>query len=172
MCALASCSIDYGAGPGEGAEPLPTARFLNYRHTLVVRGKRSLELRADKAETYAQDKKTVLSGVVFTEFDPDTGEEIASGRADSAVFWPDTEDAEFSGSVRLSSTRQDAVLEGEYLRWNGREKKLEGRLDRAVTISRSDGSRVSGAGFSADARKRSFAFKENVSGTIVEKEGK
>ena len=165
----ASCSFDYGeGGAAGGAATLPTAVFEGYSHTVVLRGKPYLELRAARAETWDEEKKTVLSDVEFTEFDADSGERVALGRAESAVFWTQTEDAEFSGSVRLQSLRDDALLEGEYLRWDGKSKRMEGRLDRTVTISRKDGSRASGAGFQADARKRSFGFRGEAEGIMAE----
>ena len=168
---LAACSLaGYSPRAGE-EEEAPTAVFANYAHTLVVRGKRNFELKADRAELYDSSKRTVLSGVTFAEYDPDTGELLSLGKAESAVYHTDTKDAEFSGSVRLESKRQDAILRGEYLRWIDKDKRLEGRLDRTVTISRADGSSVSGAGFEADARKRAFSFKESVEGRIESKEG-
>jgi len=170
--ALVSCSIDYGQATGGASEAaLPTARFADYAHTVVVRGAKSFELRAATAEVYGgDDERTVLSDVAFSEYDPDTGELLSSGRAARAVFFPKTEDAEFSGAVRLESKRQDAILEGESLRWDGQAKRLEGGLDRVVKVSRSDGSWVSGAGFEADARRRSFVFRESVSGLVRSEE--
>jgi LPS export ABC transporter protein LptC len=168
--ALGSCSLaGYGSSEDQGDEELPTAVFSGYAHTVVVRGKRNLELKAARAELYETSKRTVLSDVVFSEYDPDTGELLSSGKADRAVYHNDTKDAEFSGSVRLESKKQDAILQGEYLLWSDKDKKLEGRLDRTVTISRGDGSRVSGAGFSAYARDRSFSFRESVEGRLESK---
>jgi len=170
--ALAACSFDYGTGKGEeGAREPPTATFTDYKHTIVVRGAPSFELKAARAEVYAEEKRTELTGVSFAEYDPDTGDLVSRGRAERALFWSETEDAELSGEVRLESLRQDAVLEGEYLRWDGKGKRLEGRLDRKVTVSRGDGSRVSGAGFEADARRRSFSFREGVEGLVADPEG-
>lgn len=170
--ALAACSFDYGmaSGGAEAPEP-PTATFSDYSRTIVVRGATSFELHAAKAEVYEGEKRTALREVSFAEYDPDTGELVSRGRADEATFWTETEDAELSGSVLLESRRQDAVLEGEYLRWDGKAKRLEGRLDRTVTVSRGDGSRVSGAGFEADARRRSFVFRESVEGLVADPEG-
>jgi LPS export ABC transporter protein LptC len=168
--AASACHIDYGAAL-EGAasgESLPTARFVDYVHTVVVRGQRSFELKAAKADIYDLEKKALLSSVDFAEYDPDTGELVSRGHADEAVLDTETEDAEFSGSVRLESKKQDALLEGEYLRWDNAAKKLEGRLDRSVTVSRGDGSWMSGAGFQADARHRSFSFRESVEGRVAD----
>ncbi len=167
---LLGCSLaGYTPQAAEGLEEAPTAVFTNYSHTVVVRGKRNFVLAAARAELYESAKRTTLEGVTFSEYDPDSGELLSLGQAESAVYHTDTKDAEFSGSVRLESKRQDAVLQGEYLRWIDKDKRLEGRLDRTVTVSRADGSRVSGAGFEADARKRSFAFRESVEGRIESK---
>jgi LPS export ABC transporter protein LptC len=168
--ALGSCSLaGYGAEASEGGEELPTAVFSDYAHTVVVRGKRNFELKAARAELYETSKRTVLSSVNFAEYDPDTGELLSLGSSDSAVYFTDTKDAEFSGGVRLESKKQDAILEGEYLRWSDKDKRLEGRLDRTVTISRADGSMMSGAGFEADARRRAFSFRESAEGRLVSK---
>jgi LPS export ABC transporter protein LptC len=164
---LAACSLAGYAAQGEASEEeVPTAVFSDYSHTVVERGNRMLELKASRAELYETSKRTVLTSVVFSEYDPDTVELLSTGRADQAIYHTDTKDAEFSGSVRLESKRQDAVLQGEYLRWIDKDKRLEGRLDRTVAISRSDGSSVSGAGFEASARDRSFSFRGSVEGRI------
>jgi len=172
LAAAAACAASCSLGAIEDVKELPEAPyaiFTGYSHTAVVRGSRNFVLKAERAELYEKGKKAVLSGVSFSEYDPDTGELLTQGTAESAVYHTDTKDAEFSGSVRLESKRQDAILEGEKLAWSDKEKKLVGGLDRTVTIGRQDGSRVSGAGFEADARRRAFSFRGGVSGTVVEK---
>lgn len=173
IAAAAACAASCSLGMTESEKELPEAPyavFVGYSHTVVVRGARNFVLKADKAELYDKSKKAVLSGVSFAEYDPDTGELLSQGTAEDAVYHTDTKDAEFSGSVRLESKRQDAILEGEKLSWSDKDKRLIGGLDRTVTIGREDGSRVSGAGFEADARDRSFSFRGGVSGLVAEKE--
>jgi len=167
---LAACSLSGYAAQGEASETeTPTAVFSDYTHTVVDHGKKMLELKASRAELYEHGKKMMLTGVIFSEYDPDTGELVSSGKADQAIYYSDAKDAEFSGSVRLESKRQDVVLHGEYLQWIDKDKRLEGRLDRTVTIGRADGSSVSGAGFEASARNRSFSFRGSVEGRIESK---
>lgn len=167
----AACAASCSLGMTEGGKELPEAPyavFTGYSHTAVVRGARNFVLKAERAELYETGKKAVLAGVSFAEYDPDTGELLSQGTAESAIYHTDTKDAEFSGSVRLESKRQDAVLEGEKLAWIESDKRLVGGLDRTVTIGRADGSRVGGAGFEADSRRRAFSFRGGVTGTIVE----
>lgn len=166
VIALASCSLgNYGA-EAQDSEEMPTALFSHYSHTVVDKGKTMLELKAATAAAYGTSKKMILTDVVFSEYDTSTGELASSGRADKAVYHTDTKDAEFSGSVKLESRSQDAVLEGEYLAWSDKDKRLEGDLATTVRISRSDGSAVSGSGFESQARSRSFAFRGSVEGRI------
>lgn len=167
---LSACSLASEAPPASPEEELPTARFTNYSHTVVDKGETRLVLKAASAAVYEASKRTELVDVRFSEYDTATGELSSSGRADKAVYHNDTKDAEFLGSVRLESKSQDAVLEGEYLRWSDKDKRLQGKLESTVKISRGDGSSVTGAGFEANARSRSFAFRDSVEGRIAESE--
>jgi LPS export ABC transporter protein LptC len=165
--ALESCSLaDYASRAAADEEEMPTAVFGHYTHTVVEKGKTRLQLKAAKASIYDKSKRMVLADVAFSEFDIVTGEVDSSGQADEVLYHTDTKDAEFSGNVRLESKKQDALLEGEYLHWVDKDKSLEGRLDRTVTISRADGSKVIGAGFEADTKRRAFSFRGSVEGRI------
>jgi LPS export ABC transporter protein LptC len=168
VLALSGCSLAGYAAEAAPDEELPTALFSNYTHTVVDKGKTMLQLKAATAAAYESTSRMELSDVSFAEYDTDTGEVASLGRADRAVYHTDSKDAEFSGSVRLESKGQDAVLEGESLRWSDKDKRLEGGLETSVTISRSDGSSMSGAGFEAATRSRSFAFRDSVEGRIAE----
>jgi LPS export ABC transporter protein LptC len=166
--AFTSCSLGAYGAEAHSDEEMPTAFFSHYSHTVVDKGKTLLELKAATAAAYESSKKMVLTDVVFSEYDTSTGEIVSSGRAAKVVYHTDTKDAEFSGSVRLESKSQDAVLEGESLAWSDKDKRLEGGLEYMVKISRSDGSAVSGSGFEAETRSRSFAFRDSVEGRIEE----
>lgn len=135
-----------------------------------MRGAKVLELHANRAETYLDEGRTFLHGVSFTEYDRSTGAASATGKADDAIFYSDTENADFSGAIRIQSLRDDATLSAEHLAWDGKDKLLTSGLDRTVEIRRGDGSWARGAGFSADARRKSFSFREAAEGVLVSKE--
>ncbi len=167
---LCACSFDYGSASGAEGPEEPSFVFRDFSHSVVIEGRLAFELRAKLAEGYAESKRTVLTEVSFTEYERGTGEVANEGRADGAVLYDETEDAEFSGSIRIDSRREGAVVEAEYLAWDSSERRLESRLDRNVSVSRDDGSWMRGAGFSADARRRSFAFRDSVEGYVVVEE--
>lgn len=168
---LAACSFDYGTGEA-AAEAGPSAVFTKFTHTVVIRGARLLEIRADRAESYDVEGKTLLYGVSFTEFDEKSHEAIAEGRADRGVIYTQSENAEFSGSIALRSKSEDASLKAESLSWDSKAKSLSSRLDQSVELRKGDGTWLKGAGFSADMRRKSFAFRDSTEGAFVAGEAK
>jgi LPS export ABC transporter protein LptC len=163
----AACSFDYGNSAVAAANEEPSATFVDFKHTVYSQGTKILELSANRAESYDADSKTLLFGVSFTEYDRSTGKVSTRGSADEATFYNATESAEFYGSIHIESVSNNAVLTAEHLSWNGKDKLLSSGLDRDVEIQRGDGSWVRGAGFLANARRRSFSFKGSVEGAVV-----
>jgi len=163
---LVSCSFDYGSGTSSSGEEEPTAIFTGFEHRVVDHDTVILEIHADRAESFDKDHRTELEGVTFSQFDS-KGALQASGKADSATVWTDTDNAEFRGDVVLVSKREKATLKAESLTWTDSTKVLEGGLERVVSVQRDDGAWVDGAGFRADLRRRSFSFREASEGKIV-----
>ena len=163
---ITSCSFDYGSSKSNASEEEPTAIFIGFVHHVVDKGTIILEIHAARAESFEKDHRTELTGVNFTQFDS-KGALQAAGRADSATVWTDSDNAEFRGNVILESKREKATLKAEKLTWTDSTKTLEGGLERTVSIDRDDGAWVSGAGFRADLRRRSFSFSEASEGKIV-----
>ena len=166
---LVSCSFDYGAAKSLSNAEEPTAIFKGFVHHVVDKGVIILEIHAARAASYEKNHRTELEAVTFTQFDSRGGLE-ASGSADSATVWTDSDNAEFRGNVLLTSKREKATLKAETLSWTDSTKTLEGGLERSVSVHRDDGAWVRGAGFRADLRRRSFSFSEASEGKIVSSE--
>lgn len=165
---LLGCSLDYGQALSEElAADVPDMVVYDFSHTIVQDGRPLFRLRADRAESYRNMKKTALAGVSFTEYSSDgAGRVVAEGRADSAVFWEETESAELYGAVRFSSARDGVRIETGNLVWDGQTRMLSSGTDTITTLSDDDGSRLSGSGFTADAARRRFSFTRRVDGSF------
>lgn len=163
---MLGCSFDYGeqAPPPEGA---PVAIFENYVRRSVTGGRLSFEARAARAEYYDNERKIVLTGVGFSEFDPETGRVRSRGESDTITYRTDTGDAEADGFITIQSEDEDVVFETDYLAYNGALKTLEGRIDRGVLVKMGDGSWFRGNGFFGDTQQRSFTLREGVQGFIA-----
>jgi hypothetical protein len=73
-----------------------------------------------------------------------------------------------SGGVSVSVPDEDVLIETEALSWRDEEKVLTGPENGAVLIKKGDGTYLSGIGFAADARSRSWDFTGTVTGTWVD----
>ncbi len=165
---LAGCSLDYGAAMAEDlAEDVPDTVVIGFSHTVVENGSPRFRLEAERGESYQVQKKMKLTGVSFTEYEPGTRNISAQGSADSAVFFTDTESAELTGSVRFHSSQDGVTVESGYLEWDGQARLLRSRAETMTSLRDDDGSSLSGAGFSADANRRSFTFGNRADGRYM-----
>jgi LPS export ABC transporter protein LptC len=166
--ALAGCSLDYGeALPGEEATAsLPDTVATDVVHRVVKNSRTALEVIADRAESWDKDRRTVLAGAEFVEYDGN-GEAAVEGSAGRVVFHGDTEDAEISGRVRVYSAVDEAGIETDALSWKSDARLLTAPAGSVVVITRDDGSRLEGIGFTGDFRRREFVFSGPVTGTYV-----
>jgi hypothetical protein len=72
--------------------------------------------------------------------------------------------------VHIEVESEDIAIATTTLEWQDKERHLfTGEADR-VDITRSDGTSFTGWGFSADARRRSWEFKNGAEGTYIEED--
>jgi LPS export ABC transporter protein LptC len=173
---VSACSLDYGVGLGENLdERIPDTVIFNFVHTVVENGSPRFRLSAQRAEAFRSTRTLKLVGVSFVEYErvapgPNGTRSIAvpvvvaEGRADSAVFNTETESAELTGTVSVRSARDGITVTSSFISWDGEARLLESGSEAITTIQDDDGSRVSGAGFKADAARRSFGFSERTTG--------
>lgn len=172
LAAMASaCSLDYQATEIEAGDtssiPDTVATHITYR---VVKSSRiSLQLDAEKSETYTSKKETLLNGAHFTEYDQ-KGDSVTDGRADSIVFHTESRDAEISGQVSVYSATQKGSISTEYLAWQDAGKTLTADPNERVIVKKDDGSYITGRGFVGDFRVKEVRFSGSVEGTYVYEE--
>jgi LPS export ABC transporter protein LptC len=163
-----SCSLDYESARLEEQLPerLPDTTATGLVHRVVKNSRTTLEITADRAETWNAQHRTVLDGASFVEYDRD-GARAVEGSAGRVVFHTDTEDAEISGKVRVHSAVEKADIETEALTWKSKPRLLAAPAHDRVVITKDDGSRLEGTGFVGDFRRREFVFTGPVQGTYV-----
>ncbi len=165
---MAGCSLDYSSiyTTEEMSEDIPDSILYEFTHTSVKDGTPVFRLSAGTAYIYNKKEETQLSDILFQEFN-NVGEIITEGRADEAVFFSESEDAEFWGNLFFYSLSEEASFQTAYLYWNDEEKRLIGRDNNEVLIQRDTGTEILGTGFEAEARTRIVTFTGPVSGTYV-----
>ena len=160
---LAACSFDYG----ERTAAQRTAPDLVMEEVEYVRV-RGAEIQArfvaERLERFEARQLMELQYFYFEQFEQ--GDVSASGRADVASVEIDSNDVRMFGEVRVQA--EDIVLETAQLEWRDRQRLLLGGGDEEVRIRRDDGTTMTGVGFRADTRRRSWEFERAVFGTYVQ----
>jgi LPS export ABC transporter protein LptC len=165
---LASCSFDYGSVETLD-ETRPDLIMTDVEYVRVRDGKPLVRLQAESAERFEKARKMNVRSPRFEQFLPD-GTGGAKGVAASAEIDLATGDVFMSGGVSVSVPDEDVLIETEALSWKDEAKGLTGPENGAVLIKKGDGTYLSGIGFAADARSRSWDFTGTVNGTWVDSE--
>jgi LPS export ABC transporter protein LptC len=145
---------------------VPETVLTGVTHTVVRNGRLVAEITAQQVENFPGGGRAVLSDVRYVEYGDD-GAVAATGRADRAVYYTGSEDAEVAGAVELRSFSQEASLTAEELHWDHDGRLLSTGPEQVVAVIRDDGSRVQGAGFEAELRDKTINFSGPVSGRLV-----
>jgi len=168
LSALAGCSIDYRSAEiaQKLPENVPDTVLTDFTSTTMRGQLPYFRIQAQLAENFGKKNETILTDVQFQQFDKE-GKIIAEGKANHAVYFTDTQNAELSGDLSMYSLSEHARFSADYLAWNNDDKTLTGKPDALVVIKKDSGSFLEGRGFRADTRTRSLQFSGGVQGTWV-----
>ncbi|RPJ07460.1 MAG: LPS export ABC transporter periplasmic protein LptC [Spirochaetaceae bacterium] len=163
-----ACSLDYqdNQGTKELSDKIPEAVFTDFVHMSVKETRLLFSLEAKEAQLFQKQKRTVLTGVRFREYD-DNGEISVEGHANRAIYYTDTENAEIYGAVYFRSNQEEITMYAESLFWDRKSRMLSAYVGETVRINKDDGSYITGSGFSADARKKSINYSSGVWGKYI-----
>ena len=118
---------------------------------------------------YHKIHQTRLENLFFREISPE-GEVVTEGEAEKATIFTQTDNVEMRDKIRFSGSTQESTVITDYLFWNNEERLLTGKPDHKVTILKSDGTRIEGKGFIADAASLEIEFSEEVEGLYVQED--
>ena len=165
---LFGCSLDYSEAflTDDLDEEIPDSILFEFSHTAVRKGTPAFRLQADYAAIFDKKKETHLTGVLFQEFDRH-GNVITEGKADSAIFFTETENAELVGDLKVHSLSEEVIVSTGYLYWNDQDRTLTGAEDQTVVVIKDDGSELVGEGFFAEIATKSVTFYGSVSGKYI-----
>ncbi|MDA3940902.1 MAG: LPS export ABC transporter periplasmic protein LptC [Spirochaetia bacterium] len=162
---ILSCSMDYENMEivEELGNNIPDNVIENFSYTNVDNGNISFRLYSKKAENYSQKNETLLTKVVFREYNS-KNEIITEGTAAKGLIHTDSDDAELTGSLIIYSAENEAEITADYLYWNDSEKTLTGSDEGHVKLNKDSGTQISGSGFTGDIKLKKFTFDNTVQG--------
>jgi LPS export ABC transporter protein LptC len=166
LCALFSCSFDYGESKTI-ENKLPDIVMEDVVYTRVRSGDHIARLKAQHISRYEELRIMELKEMSFEQFGSN-GTVNASGNASSTQFMMDTSDVKMSDGVKIEVESEDMIIETNNLEWKDSPKTLSSGKDNETNIYSSDGTKFSGMGFYADARKRTWNFSGDVQGLFID----
>jgi LPS export ABC transporter protein LptC len=163
---LLSCTFDYG---DELLAPVerPDLIMEDLEYVRVRNGDPLVRFIAKSAERYEKRQTMNLKEFSFEQFDHHGEDVNASGKAGSAAVELDSGNLRLEDGVTLEVTSEDISIETESLEWQDRERILSADEHNNVDMWKSDGTRFSGRGFSANVRERTWSFSGGISGVYV-----
>jgi LPS export ABC transporter protein LptC len=166
---LGACSFDYG-NTETPSEDQPDIVMRDVEYVRIRGGDPVVRFQAESAERYEEKQIMNLRNFSFEQFENHSDEIDAVGKAGQASVALDSGNINLRGGVRISVESEDIIIETPSLEWLDKEHHLVGSPTGEVDINRSDGTKFSGWGFSADTRSRTWTFSSGVGGSYVEKD--
>jgi len=165
--AAASCSFNYGETESSGEE-LPDLVMENVDYVRVRSADPIARIQAERAERYEKQGIMKLQQFSFEQYGS-RGEEInSSGSGGNAEVNIDSGDIFMNNGVRLEVASEDIIIETFQLEWKDEPKTFSTGEDNNVYIFRQNGTSFIGTGLNADARKRTWEFTGEASGTYIQ----
>jgi LPS export ABC transporter protein LptC len=123
--------------------------------------------KAERAERYEELSVMKLRNFSFEQFG-NHGEDVnAQGQAGSAAVEIDSGNISLDDGVKIEVASEDITIETQRLDWKDKERILAGGETDEVNILQSSGTSFTGAGFRADARRRTWEFTGGVRGSYI-----
>ena len=160
-----ACSFDYGQSNIDESRPDIIMRDVEY--TRVRNGEAFVRFDSEYVERFENQRIMNLRNFTFEEFQNNEGNNT-TGSAGEASIELDSGNIHLSGGVKIIVDSEDITIETGSLHWQDKQKQLTGGLDEITEIRRSDGSGMSGRGFAADARERTWSFASGAEGVFID----
>jgi LPS export ABC transporter protein LptC len=164
-----SCSFNYDTSPEEDKNQ-PDIIMKDVEYVRVREGEPVARFQAESVERYEERQTMNLSNFLFDQFENHGDEINASGSARDASIELDSGNIRMNGDVKIAVDSEDITIETSGLKWQDKERLLTADPEAPVEIFRSDGTRFTGLGFSADTRFRTWEFSGGVSGDYIDEE--
>jgi LPS export ABC transporter protein LptC len=166
---LAGCSFDYNLEADEEDKD-PDIVMKNVEYVRISRANPVIRLQAKEARRYEEKHLMELDQFTFEQYagaPAGAGPQLnLYGTAGTASIQTDTGNLSMDGGVSIGVTSENLSILTQSLTWQDKERLLAAPGD--VNITRGDGTKLFGSGFSADIRRRSWQFERAVAGDIVE----
>lgn len=145
-------------------DSVPEFVFNDAAFLRVEGGKKKTVIKASKLEQYKTDSVSFAENASFKTYD-DSGKEKVLGKC--VLISADIDNGIFVmlGNIELDLPSDNIKIIAESLKMNKKTEQIVSRSGSSVLLQK-DGVEISGKGFCASGASKSYAFMQNVSGSI------
>lgn len=163
---LLSCSFDYGSKDAAD-NTQPDIVMDNVEYVRVRSSDPQARFLAERVERYEERRIMELRNFSFEQYG-NRGEDVnAYGRAGNGTIEIDSMDIRMDNGVRIEVGSEDIAIETKWLEWKDKPRTLSGGPNEKVDVYQENGTILTGYGFQADARHRTWEFASHISGTYI-----
>jgi len=166
---LASCTFNYGESE-ESGEEMPDLVMENVNYVRVRSADPIARFQAERAERYERQGLMKLQNFTFEQYGGHGEEVNAIGRAANASVDINTSDIFMDNGVRIEVSSEDIIIETKQIEWKDEPKTVSTGENDEVIILQDNGTRFTGTGLFADARRRTWEFKGEVGGSYYQED--
>jgi LPS export ABC transporter protein LptC len=169
VLAISACTFDYEDITSEH-EDQPDIVMKDVEYVRMRDGYPVVRFMAEEARRFEERQAMELGQFSFEQFETHADTVSAVGSAGLASIELDSGNIHMKGGVRIDVESEDLIISTKTLEWQDKDRLLSAGDAEQVDIQRSDGTAFTGWGFSADARRRTWEFRNGVDGIYVEKD--
>jgi LPS export ABC transporter protein LptC len=161
-----SCTFDYGNNESS-EDDLPDLIMENVDYVRVRSADPLARVQAARVERYEKQSVIKLQRFSFEQYG-ERGEEVnVLGNAENAIVGIESGDIFMDRGVKVEVRTEDLTLETYQLEWLDEPRTLSTGEYNEVYVYRDNGTRFTGIGLNADARRRTWEFTDRVSGIYI-----
>jgi len=164
-----SCTFDYGETESSEREQ-PDLIMINVEYIRVRSADPIAKVQAERAERYEKQGIMKLENFIFKQYGEKGSEVNTMGNAGNASVDIISGDIKMTNGVRIEVESEDIIIETNQLEWKDETHIFSSGAEDEVNIYRENGTHFTGTGLTADARRRTFEFISDVSGSYIQED--
>lgn len=163
-----ACSFNYSEVTGEETAEQPDLIMNGVSYSRVRDGKEAFSFQAEEVRRYEKRRIMDISQMSFEKRDAAGKEQEIAGRAGFVQLQTASGNGAFTEGFQIVIPKEGLTVEGLHVYWDDQRRLLFTAPEEVLLIKKTDGTIMSGKGFYADLRRKSWSFQKEVAGIYPE----
>ncbi|TCW61789.1 hypothetical protein [Treponema sp. J25] len=163
-----ACSFNYAEVTGEETAEQPDLIMNGVSYSRVRDGKEAFSFQAEEVRRYEKRRIMDITQMAFEKRDAPGNEQEIAGRAGFVQLQTASGNGAFTEGFQIVIPKEGLTVEGLNVYWDDQRRLLFTAPEEVLLIKKTDGTIMSGKGFYADLRRKSWSFQKEVAGIYPE----